>query len=179
MAEAMPVLTLAEFAVARERHKHITEAAAIRRILQRDFHVSTHRSPTETFLQVSISDQPDDQMRRLVLADHLSDIGDAREAGYRAIAAVGFAPRSNEPGSRTVSVYRKGAPNYARTGVFGMAPVDRKHELPSPWFTVLVGSVQLYEFRIRSRTKLEDRIALAWLFLSADEQRGILSAHSA
>lgn len=103
---------------------------------------------------------PKDTPGRLVFADWLDERGDPRAAGYRALGDLGIAPRWNE-------IF----PDWSYACDWHGRLASGVHYLPERWSTVLED-----KHVHKSRRRLEDAAALAWLRLARDEQAAILAA---
>jgi uncharacterized protein (TIGR02996 family) len=138
------------------------------------------REPTvtkEDDFQAGIDANPEDWHTRLVFADWLEDRGDARAAGYRAIAALQRHPLEGQHGGLKRQAWW-----------WHCAPGDSRpqyhNDIPPDWFTLLPardGNKSYWPLHtatggVRTRRQCEDALARVFTKLPGQRQTEILAA---
>lgn len=133
---------------------------------------------TEDDFQRAIDATPNDRMLRLVFADWLQERGDPRSDGYRALGTLTVWPMAFAVGAAQGFLWFASASEYPRAS----------NALPEPWFLAASGQVtaeypndmwprhsQENHCRYRSRRRLENAVAVAWLAVAEADRKKILA----
>lgn len=136
---------------------------------------------TERGLQTALDATPDDWGLRLILADHLAEIGDEREAGYRALAALRLNPCN---AITVIGKFFKWAPHDTTEWTRTEWPKKRAaavsvwvtewnigRHIPHLWFDAIYPRMWYF----RNRLDAEDKAAVAFAKLSARDQAKIMA----
>lgn len=130
---------------------------------------------TETGLQAALDQAPTNALLRLILADHLEELGDPRAAGYRALGELGLSPANFGMDGKRKHVWWFFIP------LSESARNNPQHTLGAEWDRIYINN----EWRARvddltpssrehSRQGEDDWAALAWLGLTQPQQRTLL-----
>lgn len=133
----------------------------------------------EAGFQAALDANPDDFQTRLAFADWLRERDDPRADGYQVMGELRMRPASDTDGE----VWTFGSQSHTYETTVGWAILNKKWLLPGSWLVHMKKYHQLdWDYDVRpwwrredSREKMENRAAIAFQLMPADERTAILA----